>query len=83
MKKISVLVFVFFLLASSSWQIWDINSQNLKVFYGDNPESEICFDGRPEDYNGRCVKPAAPTSQYLIKRNVGEERYNEYYRNIR
>lgn len=62
MKKTASLMMLF-VLAASSWQIWESLNNKLTVYYGDK-NSQICYQGGAEDYDGHCVIGGTPTSQY-------------------
>ena len=74
MKKtlFTLAVLSFLALPSSSWQIYNRNIDLLKVFKTNNIADGICYEGKAEDYNGQCVFPFAPTTEYYYKYMQGE-----------
>lgn len=54
------------ILLPASWQTWNGLNNDLIVHYG-NEDSAICYRGTAENYDGHCVSPSAPTSQYEEK----------------
>jgi hypothetical protein len=65
MKK-TIIALSLVVLLPASWQVWKGWKNELTVYYG-GEDSAICYIGTAEDYDGHCVSPEAPTSQYLLK----------------
>lgn len=53
--------------AVSSWQVYDSNTGILTVHYGQDSKSQVCFQGKVEDYPGTCTKPAVRNPEYENK----------------
>ncbi len=65
MKKSFATLAIFAVLGVSSYQIWFGATNHLIVYEISDPNSAICYQGKAEYYDGTCVDPKAPASQYL------------------
>ncbi|MFA4833604.1 MAG: hypothetical protein WC619_02010 [Patescibacteria group bacterium] len=70
MRKILFSLALAVLVGSTSWQMYFVGTNRLIVHTTPDPASAVCYDGPAEDYNGYCVSPAAPTTQYLWKQHL-------------
>lgn len=70
LKKGLVMMAFAFILLPSSWQIWRPGEDRLTVYYANTPTGEVCFDGKLEDYNGRCTNPPINNSIYNEKQQA-------------
>jgi len=65
MKKY-LLTLVLFAGVGMSWQVWD--GSKLIVRSTEDPNSVVCYEGKAEDYNGKCTSPEAPSAAYILKK---------------
>jgi len=76
------LVFVFAVMVFfTSWQTYDIRTDHLVVHTNDDPNSEIYFEGKPEDYDGCVSGVCKPSNKYKEKQALLRELAKEAARN--
>lgn len=55
---------------TETFQTFNGQENLLTVHVSNDPESEIYYQGPPEDYDGTATEPPAPTQAYIEKHPV-------------